>query len=251
MPNLLRQLIAELTGSDAPVPRTPRRRDAERTLGRLSAGIGRADPAADATLRSIRGQDITIQLIDESVRRALPGQAVAVVPRVRVTDGGANRRTDHRVSFVVTRGNGSVDVGSAIPVVQGQHAVAGPGEWVLGDEGDNELTIIVGSRQIVVRGVAGGRLEAESAVLQNGQPGNDVADEPSVAVLDGVGNPIGNVNVSFEVVEGGGQVADAVAQTDAATGVATCGAWTLGAGGRNRVIARAGIYEIEFVANAA
>ena len=249
MANLLRQLVAELTGSDAPVPRTPRRRDAESTLGRLKAGIGRADPAADASLRSIRNQDIAIQLTDESVRRALPGQAVAVVPRVRVTDGAGNRRTDYRVSFVVTRGNGSVDVGSAIPVVQGAHAVAAPGEWVLGDDGDNELTIIVGSRQIVVRGVAGGRAEADSAVVQDAPAGADVADPPSVAVLDAVGDPIANVNVSFSVVEGGGQVANAVAPTDAA-GVASCGVWALGAAGRNRLIARAGIYEIEFVANA-
>jgi len=59
---------------------------------------------------------------------------------------------------------------------------------------------------------------------------------PSVIVLDGGGNPVSGVQVTFAVETGGGSITGAV-QMSGADGVATVGSWTLGAAGMNTISA--------------
>lgn len=85
---------------------------------------------------------------------------------------------------------------------------------------------------------------------QTGFVGEPLADELKVMVLDGAGSPIGDLPVTFSVVEGGGVVAPPVSRTGA-DGIASS-TWILGpvAGEPQRVVAAAGEVSIEFSASA-
>jgi Bacterial Ig-like domain (group 1)/Leishmanolysin len=74
---------------------------------------------------------------------------------------------------------------------------------------------------------------------------------PAIVALDDEGLPLANVEIAFQVVEGGGAIARASVRTDAA-GQADAGAWTLGTvAGRNVLSASAaGAAPLQIVATA-
>jgi hypothetical protein len=74
-----------------------------------------------------------------------------------------------------------------------------------------------------------------SRIAQVASPGSVVAVAPAVSV-ERDGAPQVNVRVSFVVTLGGGRVINAVATTNA-NGIASAGAWILGQGGANEVVA--------------
>jgi plastocyanin len=74
---------------------------------------------------------------------------------------------------------------------------------------------------------------------QSGTVGQPVGIPPAVLVTDGLGNPVPNIPVTFEVVGGGGTLSEGE-QTTGADGVARLGQWTLGTvAGSNGVLATA------------
>lgn len=76
-----------------------------------------------------------------------------------------------------------------------------------------------------------------SSLNQRGTPGSAAETRPSVKVTNAPGSALVGVNVTFAVATGGGTVSGASVTTDA-SGVATVGAWTLGAvAGENTVTA--------------
>ncbi|MFN8574753.1 MAG: Ig-like domain-containing protein [Gemmatimonadaceae bacterium] len=71
---------------------------------------------------------------------------------------------------------------------------------------------------------------------QSGEPGRALAVRPSVVVKDASGRLVPNAAVTFAVDSGGGSLADGNA-TSGTDGIATAGAWTLGAAeGKNVVV---------------
>ena len=80
-----------------------------------------------------------------------------------------------------------------------------------------DVTFTVASPSIVVN----------AGDMQSAMEGTPVAVPPSVLVRDGLGHPAPNATVTFAVTDGGGSLANAVVNTDAA-GIATVGSWTLG-----------------------
>ncbi len=90
-----------------------------------------------------------------------------------------------------------------------------------------------------------------SPTSQSGGAGALVASPPSVRVNDANGNPVANVQVTFAVASGGGQLSGATPTTNA-QGVATVGSWRLGATtGVNTVTATVtGVPSITFSATA-
>jgi hypothetical protein len=134
------------------------------------------------------------------------------------------------VAFVVTRGGGSVAVGSSLTDGAG---VATSGGWTLG------TTAGANSLQAAVEGVASVTFEstgipgppASLVVIagagQLGRVGEPVATPPAVRVSDAFGNPIPDVEVSFQVGAGAGHVEGGLQRTDA-LGVAAVGGWRLG-----------------------
>ena len=72
------------------------------------------------------------------------------------------------------------------------------------------------------------QLHAYGDLTQYAPPLGVVDKPPAVQVVRASGDPVAGVTVHFSVTGGGGEIRDTVAVTDA-TGVATCGRWTLGA----------------------
>jgi hypothetical protein len=70
-------------------------------------------------------------------------------------------------------------------------------------------------------------VEPQGATDQEAARGSAVAEAPAVRVLDGRGQPMAGVGVTFAVTAGGGAIATPLATTDA-EGRASAGSWTLG-----------------------
>jgi Leishmanolysin/Bacterial Ig-like domain (group 2) len=67
---------------------------------------------------------------------------------------------------------------------------------------------------------------------QAGTPGQMIAIRPAVAVKDATGNGVPGVQVTFEVVSGGGSITGGSTTTNS-SGIAEVGGWTLGSTGPN------------------
>jgi hypothetical protein len=89
-------------------------------------------------------------------------------------------------------------------------------------------------------------IAANSVTSISGVAGAAVSPAPSVIVRDQNDNPLGGTVVTFAVTSGGGSVTGATATTND-SGIATVGAWTLGAtAGANVLTASAGSLTVTF-----
>lgn len=188
----------------------------------------------------------------------IAGSALATGPSVITRSVAGEPVAGVTVYFTVLSGGGSVTQPSAVSNAQG---VASAGTWTLGNTTGTQLL----SAQVPQSGVANNPLvftatatagqpasmSALSATQQTALVGSLVASAPSVIVRDVAGNPAANVNVSFAVTAGGGQLTGAT-QTTNAQGVATVVSWRVGsATGTNIVSASvAGVPSISFTATA-
>jgi hypothetical protein len=96
------------------------------------------------------------------------------------------------------------------------------------------------------------QLQISAGDGQTADAGQDVPVAPAVLVTNAAGDPLAGVNVSFAVVEGGGNVEMAGSPTDA-DGVATAGSWILGSSpGENALEATVeGLSAVRFTATSA
>lgn len=181
------------------------------------------------------------------------GQAVPVVPALRVLDEFGNPVNGVDVVFVVTGGQGTVTEGNQMT---GADGLARPGAWLLGVmAGPNLLSATAG-----LTGLAGN----PATFTATGNPGpvaslvkvagdnqsagisQPVPVAPTVDLVDFFGNLIPGADVLFEVTGGGGTVTGAQA-VSAPDGRATAGSWTLGpVPGPNTLSATAGEVTVTF-----
>ncbi|MBS2014597.1 MAG: PQQ-dependent sugar dehydrogenase [Deltaproteobacteria bacterium] len=196
-------------GSD-PAPGAPQ-------SGGFSRGDGIVGPPT--ITRAVAGED----------QRAEVGTAVAIPPRMLVTDADGDPVPGVAVEFVVREGEGIAEGARAVTGADGTAAV---GAWRLGPvRGRN---VIVGE----VAGLAPVQFVAEGTPNQNGsmvvvegdgqyaRVGQPVERPPSVLVRDRDDKPIANRKVTFVVTKGGGTLASADVTTDAEGRASTT--WTLG-----------------------
>lgn len=157
--------------------------------------------------------------------------AVANPPTVQVTGESGAGVGGVTVSFTVTGGGGSV---AAATAVTGSDGIASSGAWTLGDLGPQQLRASVSGLDPVVFTATARDFPAELVIHagdgQRATAGTAVADPVQVRVNGVAGAGLEGVAVSFEVTAGGGSVESATAATDGA-GLASPGAWTLGAPG--------------------
>ena len=159
------------------------------------------------------------------------GTAVPNAPTVQVTGESGTGIGGVTVSFNVTTGGGSVASATA---VTGSDGVASSGTWTLGDPGPQLLRASVSGLEPVVFSATA--LDVPAAlVIQAGDgqraiAGTTVPDPIQVRVNGVTGAGLEDVTVSFQVTAGGGTVESATATTDG-DGLASPGAWTLGAPG--------------------
>jgi len=166
-------------------------------------------------------------------QNAAAGQAVAVAPSVRVSgsNGGVQGVT---VVFSVVSGGGSVTGSSQTTNADG---VATIGSWTLGQSvGENTLTATVQGREVdggsltfTATATAGpaARVEKQAGDGQIGTVATPIGVAPAVLVTDAFQNPVGGVDVMFDVASGGGSVTGA-SQSTGANGIASVGSWVLG-----------------------
>lgn len=180
---------------------------------------------------------------------ATVGTEVLPAPSVRVLDSAGNPMVGIRVTFTALDAITQHDQ----VVLTGEAGTAGV-YWHLGGKvGQQRLRATAGTRAVVFTALTEpgpiAKLAAVNFRHQVGAPGASVTVPLRVSATDRFGNPIGGVEVTFEV-EGGGVIA-APSAVSGADGRASAGEWTLGpALGWQQVIARAAGRQYIFTAEA-
>ena len=168
-------------------------------------------------------------------QEAATGTAVPDPVQVRVTGTTGDGLGGVTVGFEVTRGSGSVEAATA---TTGADGIASPGAWTMGDLGPQQLRATVTGLEPVFFHATSldvpAALEVRAGDGQRATTGTTLPDALQVRVTGTEGDPLGGINVAFEVVEGGGSVDSTTAATDS-NGIASPGAWTMGDPGRQRL----------------
>ncbi len=152
-------------------------------------------------------------------------------PAVLVTDAGGQPVAGVKVTFAVS-GGGAVQYPIATTDGQG---IAAAGFWQIGPKvGANTVTATVEGLAPVTFTVASQAGPAAaigpfSGGGQAGAPGSTLASPLVVRITDAGGNAKSGVVVTFAITSGGGSLSATTATTNA-SGLATSGSWTLGAG---------------------
>ncbi|MEO8337131.1 MAG: Ig-like domain-containing protein [bacterium] len=206
------------------------------------------------------GLPATITKVAGDNQTATVQSAVAIAPSVQVKDAAGNVITGATVSFGIAAGNGSITGISAATNAQG---IATAGTWTLGS------TVGVHAVIAVVTGVTGpitttftaiatarppgppSSIAVDAGDAQTGVIGTVLPIAPSVIVKEANGQPLANITVTFAVASGSGSIANATATTNA-SGIASAGAWALGAvvGMQGITATVAGVAPLTFTATA-
>lgn len=181
------------------------------------ARVGAGDPAA-------------VLLLEGEGQMAGVSTPVAVDPVFQVVDGFGNPVPGVPVTFTTGDPGGAVEHPERETFSTG---VVSPGRWTLGTVAGPQSLVAAAqgatvtlSAQALVGSLSA--LEVVEGDAQAGTVGTALPVQPAVRGVDGFGNPIPGLSVTFAVTAGGGSVAGASATTDA-DGVARSGSWTLGA----------------------
>lgn len=168
---------------------------------------------------------------------AVVGRPVPIKPRVTLTDAFGNPIPGRTITFSVIQGGGTL-----IDPVQTTNAAghAELGGWTLGPgAGPNRIRAAldqaIGAELLAIGTPA--VLSVLEGNAQTANAGTAVSVRPAVLALDGDGQPLPNVDVTFQVDAGGGRVISGSAVTTA-EGIARVGNWILGlAPGDNALVA--------------
>ncbi|HEU4828369.1 MAG TPA: leishmanolysin-related zinc metalloendopeptidase [Gemmatimonadales bacterium] len=213
------------------------------TVGSWTLGVSPGANTVRATLQGLAGAGVTFQafgtlqaparvLIHEGATQTADlNAAVLIRPAVQVVDAEGVGVAGAAVSFEIVEGSGSVAGQVQVTDPQG---IARVGSWTIGG------MVALYRMHAIVPGVEGspavfeaigrgiGNFSHHAGQAQAGTAGSPVAVRPAARILDRFGAPVAGVTVTFRVASGGGSVSGAAQVTDA-SGVATVGAWTLGA----------------------
>ncbi|MEP6778418.1 MAG: leishmanolysin-related zinc metalloendopeptidase [Gemmatimonadaceae bacterium] len=167
-----------------------------------------------------------------NAQTAVVNNAVTSAPSVRAVDSYGNAVPGITITFTVTSGNGTLTGATQVSNADG---IATAGSWTLGTlAGDqtirantttNNISATLTARAIGGAAVSMAIVEGDA---QKGSFGKRICVSPTIKVLDAFGNPVGQVPISFTPSAGSGSVAVSTVLTDATTGKASVGAWTLG-----------------------
>ena len=190
----------------------------------ISAGTGiSASVAAQGTV----GAPALLSPQAGNSQFAVVGTAVAIRPRVMVADAFNNPIAGLTVIFAVAQGGGLVTGATQVTDAGGTATL---GSWTLGSAaGSNTLSVTAGA--LVTQFLGIGIPAVVTAAHGNNQTvnaGTLTPIRPSVAALDGQGNPLPGVQVAFQVASGGGFVLGTANVLTDAAGIAQVGGWVLG-----------------------
>jgi len=168
-----------------------------------------------------------VQVLAGSGQLAVVNRAIAVPPTARVTDQFGNPVAGVAVTFSVLVGGGSI---TGAVVTSGPNGAAQVGGWVLGPAaGVNTLTSTIGTASTAEFHATGtaASLQFTGGGGQSANAGTLIPVPPTVLAVDGDGQPLPGVPVTFSSSQGGGSVVGGVVLTDPA-GTARPGGWILG-----------------------
>lgn len=193
---------------------------------------------------------VRLEPLTETNVTGTAGTMAPIVPAVRARDRNGKVVRGVEVAFIT---DGLITISSARTDADGFASV---GAWTLRTRaGTNTVTARVsGSNDVVFTATArAGSVAQLTHVSGNDQAavaGTALNRRLSVRVGDAYGNPVSGATVEFTVVSGGGRIGSDPVFSDA-EGVATSGAWTLGASsGAQQVKANAAGAEMTFYAHA-
>ena len=207
------------------------------TLIASSAGLASVTFSATATV----GTAVSMLPVSLVTQSGAVGQVAGSPPSVVVRDAQGNPIPGIQVTFAVTSGGGTLAGATQTTGVNGTATVT---SWTFGPAAGTN-TVVASATGVpnvtftaTTTGVAT-QVVAFAGSNQAAVQGTAVATDPAVRVTDANGQGVGGVTVTFQVTAGGGAVNGATQVTDA-TGVATVGGWTLGAGATNTLTATVG-----------
>ena len=141
------------------------------------------------------------------------------VTNLTSTVSGSDRQFVTAAEFQVPSGS-NIEGFAVTPALTAANAVGD--NWCFFTDDDNSAGALRWFKQLH------SRMDKQAGDGQTGGAGSAVAVPPSVRVADPFLNPLAGFPVTFAAASGGGSVTGGVAAADVA-GVATVGAWTLGA----------------------
>jgi hypothetical protein len=163
-PDNIRAFFSALRAAQTPSRsfRVRRRTRGGDELARLFRDVAQHNPelgTSNPLLLDWKRQLPLIRILAGDGQTAEAGKPVAIAPSVTVVDGNGIGIDGVLVRFVVTAGNGIVK-GSRKTTTSSSYttgsgsihtASANVDQWILGDEGDNELTAVIGSQTVRFR----------------------------------------------------------------------------------------------------
>ncbi len=218
-------------------------------LAGCDGGAGSPDGAV-LTDGQLPGAPTITSLVEGDGQSATVETAVAIAPRMRVTDSEGVPVPGVEVTFAIVDGGGTVE-GGVVPT--GRDGTAAPSAWILGPTpGANRLVGEVPGLAPIFFDATGLADDRGSFVIaagnhQSARVGTALEIAPTVRLLDAAGAPVAGRAVTFEVGSGGGSVDGGAAMTDG-DGRASVSAWTLGAtpGDQTLVARTEGLPELTF-----
>jgi adhesin/invasin len=170
------------------------------------------------------------------------GTGIATVT-VRVRDGNDDPVQGATVELQATGGGNTLTQPSGPTgsdgVATGTLSSTEPGTKTISAKVNGSVQLIQ-TADVAVALASETRVERIEGQSQSAPAGVPVPVRPAVRVIDGQGQPVGGVGVTFVVTGGGGSV-DGADQTTNSEGIARVGTWTLGPSpGSNTLEARAG-----------
>lgn len=199
-----------------------------------SASVGTVNFTASATA----GSPTSIAINTANPQTATVNTAVGTAPGVIVRDGFNNVVPSATVSWLVTGGGGSVNVGAG--GTTGAGGTAAVTSWTVGTTAgasNNFLQASVagaGSVSFTATATPGGPaiVSINSTNNQTVRIGTNVPSVPSVVVRDAFSNIVtAGTAVSWSILTGGGSFVLGTGGTTNASGVATITSWTIQGGG--------------------
>lgn len=192
-------------------------------------------PPVSFNLTNLAGAPASITKFAGDGQSATVGTAVLVAPAVSVIDSFANPCPGSAVTFTPASGGGSV---TGSPATTAANGIATLGSWTLGPAaGSNTLTAVVAALPgvtftataiAVPPAPVAATIEILDGNNQSQVTGKALPLPTRALVKNASKNPIAGIAVTFSVASGSGSIASPVVKTDA-SGIATPGAWTLGA----------------------
>lgn len=190
----------------------------------VSAGTGVSTAvSAEATT----GPAALLATVAGNSQFAVVGTAVAIRPRISVTDAFGNPIVGQTVTFTPGQGSGVVTGGTQVTDAAGMATVGG---WTLGpNAGSNFMTVSAGALTGQFLGIGiPAVVTATQGNNQTANAGTTTPIAPTIAALDGQGNGLPGVQVSFQPAAGSGFVLGNTTVTTNAAGLAGVQGWVLG-----------------------